>query len=156
MSGTLINAHLKKIPSFVSKCSVLFIMINKVKTILRNKRLMKYFIMAVIVVCIELASFESIYVAFNNYYVATVLSFIIGVILNWICSRKFVFGASEHHPAKEFTMVLIASLVGVVIQVTIVGISVNILTLYPLVGKIISIFFSFFWNYWFRARFIFR
>ncbi|MEI7918249.1 MAG: GtrA family protein [Candidatus Saccharibacteria bacterium] len=112
--------------------------------------------MAIIIVIIELITFQIIYLINNNYYLATVISFVVGVLLNWIVGRMFVFGPSTHHPAREFIMVLIASLVGVSIQVLVVTVAVNALSLYPIIGKILSIAFSFFWNYWFRAKFIYK
>ena len=117
---------------------------------------MKYFIMAVLIVSFELVDFQLIYIISHNYYLATVVSFIVSVILNWIFGRKFVFGASKHHPLREFSMVLVASIMGLIIQVFVVYVSVQLLLTYPLIGKVLSILFSFFWNYWFRARFIYR
>lgn len=127
-----------------------------VHKILTNKRLMKYFAMAVIIVGIELVTFQIIYLLTTNYYLGTVVSFITGVILNWIASRIFVFGASQYHPAREFIMVLIASAVGLCIQIGVVFICVQLLHIYPLIGKMLSIVFSFFWNYWFRATVIYK
>lgn len=124
--------------------------------IIRNKSLVRYFFVALTVVSIELIAFQIIYLLSNNYVVATILSFILAVVLNWIFGRKFVFGKSQHAPAKEFTMVLIASIVGVGIQLAVVFVSVEVLKLYPLIGKILSIGFSFFWNYWFRAAVVYK
>jgi len=129
---------------------------SKITQILQNKRLIKYFIMAVVIVGIELINFQIIYILSKNYYLATSLSFVIGVILNWIIGRKFVFGASPHHPLHEFFMVLIASIFGLIIQLCVVFVSVQMLLLYPLVGKVLSIIFSFFWNYWFRAKIVYK
>lgn len=129
---------------------------NSLSKLLNNKKLIKYFIMAVVIVGIELASFQLIYITTANYYIATVGSFAIGVILNWIFGRKVVFGASHHNVFKEFFMVLLASVVGVGIQLVVVHIAVSVMALYPLVGKIGSIAFSFFWNYWFRSKLIYN
>ena len=117
---------------------------------------MKYFVMAVGIVGIELVTFQVIYLVTGNYYLATVVSFLTGVILNWIIGRLFVFGKSKHTPLREFTMVFIASVVGLGIQIAVVFVSVQLLLLYPLIGKIISIIFSFFWNYWFRAAVVYK
>jgi putative flippase GtrA len=124
--------------------------------IIRNKNIIRYFFVAVTVVSIELVAFQAIYLLLGNYVVATVLSFALAVVLNWVFGRKFVFGKSHHAPAKEFTMVLIASLVGVGIQLVVVFVSVEVFKLYPLIGKILSIMFSFFWNYWFRAAVVYK
>lgn len=130
-------------------------MIN-INNFLHNKRLTRYFIMAVCIVITELVFFQLIYLLTNNYYIATIASFVIAVLSNWIVGRLLVFGASQHHPTKEFTMVLVASIIGLAIQLGVVFIAVNILLLYPLLGKIASILFSFFWNYWFRSAIIYR
>jgi len=112
--------------------------------------------MALIIVLIELAVFQVIYLIFNNYFLGTFISFGVAVLLNWIAGRMFVFGTSHHHPAKEFMMVLAASIVGVTIQIGVVYTSVQLLLLYPLAGKGLSIIFSFFWNYWFRVRIVYK
>lgn len=112
--------------------------------------------MAAAIVLVELAAFQVIYLVTKNYYLATIISFTLAVLLNWTGGRILVFGVSRHHAAKEFSMVLVASIVGVVIQLSVVYISINTLLLYPLIGKVISIGFSFFWNYWFRAKIIYR
>lgn len=112
--------------------------------------------MAVIIVGIELVTFQVVYLLTQNYYLGTVISFITGVMLNWIIGRLLVFGKSKHSPAREFTMVFIASIVGLGIQVAVVFVSVQLLLLYPLIGKMLSIIFSFFWNYWFRAAIVYK
>lgn len=126
------------------------------KKILGNKRMVKYFLMAVAIVSIELITFQLIYVITNNYYYATIISFLLAVILNWYFGRILVFGKSKHNPSKEFTMVLVASLIGVSVQVLVMYISINFLGLMPLIGKAASIIFSFFWNYWFRSKIIYK
>jgi putative flippase GtrA len=78
------------------------------------------------------------------------------VVLNWVGSRILVFGASKHDPAKEFVMVLGASTIGLLIQISVVFVSVEVLLLYPFIGKSLSILFSFFWNYLFRSRIIYK
>lgn len=126
------------------------------RSLLNNKRLVRYFFVACSIVFIELCIFQVIYLVSKNYVIATVISFNCAVVLNWILSRTVVFGISHHHPAKEFIMVFIASIVGLGIQLFVVYASVEILKFYPLIGKILSILFSFFWNYWFRATIIYK
>jgi putative flippase GtrA len=112
--------------------------------------------MAIIIVLLELLTFQLVYLGSGNYYLATIVSFVVGVLLNWIGGRIFVFGTSEHNKSKEFAMVFLGSLVGVCIQLSVVYVSVAVLLLYPLIGKALSICFSFFWNYWFRAKIVYK
>lgn len=122
-----------------------------------NRRLIRYGVMAVVIVLLEMIIFQVTYwLSGYNYQLATVLSFVSGVVLNWIGGRFFIFGKSRHGSVREFIMVLIASLVGLIIQLCVITFSVESLYLYPLVGKGISIIFSFFWNYWFRAAVIYK
>lgn len=127
-----------------------------IRKILNNKRLVRYLVMAVVIVGIELITFQIVYLVTKNYYLATIISFVTGVILNWIGSRILVFGASQHHPLSEFIMVFLASIGGLLIQIGVVFVSVQVLALYPLIGKMLSIIFSFFWNYWFRAAIVYK
>jgi putative flippase GtrA len=127
-----------------------------IEKMLDNKQLHRYLVMAMVVVAIELAAFQVIYLILKNYYVATILSFIIAVILNWTIGRKFVFSTSHLTPTKEFSFVLVASIVGIFIQLAVVSVSIDVLLLYPFIGKCVSILFSFFWNYWFRIRYVYK
>lgn len=128
---------------------------NAMKEFLFNKSLWKYLISAIVIVGFELVIFQIIYLILHNYFVATTLSFIIAVVFNWLVSRYFVFSGSRFNPLKEFTLVAIASIVGLGIQLGVVYVSVEMLMLIPILGKAISICFSFFWNYWFRAKYVF-
>lgn len=128
---------------------------NQVRKIF-TKQFIKYGIMACIIVLIELGVFQALYISTENHILATVISFIVGVALNWVIGRIFIFDKSQKTALKEFLLVLIASVVGVIIQIAIVIFSVEVLGLYALFGKILSIIFSFFWNYWFRARFVYN
>lgn len=128
---------------------------NLMKSLL-SKRLIRYGIMACFIVGIELVTFQLIYLVTTSYYTATVISFVVGVILNWIIGRTLIFDKVERSIGQEFILVAGASLIGVGIQLAIVSISVQIFQLYPLIGKILSIGFSFFWNYWFREHFVYK
>jgi len=122
---------------------------------LLNHSLIRYLFVACFIVVIELIIFQLVYIINQNYVIGTVISFAVAVVLNWALSRKVVFGASEHSVLREFVYVAIVSIVGLGIQLAAVWFCVQQIHLYPLLGKIISILTSFFWNYWFRAHFIF-
>ncbi len=131
--------------------------ISIIEHLKNNPKLMRYFVMAVIIVGLEMVIFQITYlVSSNNYQLATIVSFISGVILNWIGGRVFIFGKSHYRPSKEFTLIFVASLVGLAIQLAVVTLLVEYLAIYPFFAKTVSIVFSFFWNYWFRVRFVYR
>ncbi len=116
-----------------------------------DSRLFRYVVMAATIVLIEISVFQIIYWITHHYQLSTIISFIVAVILNWVGGRIFVFGKSKHSSHREFTMILIASIVGLIIQLTVVTILVEYFFVYPLIAKGASILFSFFWNYWFRT-----
>ena len=129
---------------------------KELRKFLDNERLVRYFVMAAIIIVLELIVFQLFYLYTKSYQLATILSFLFGVILNWAGGRKFVFGVSNHHPMREFILVMITSVIGLMIQLGVVYVCVSILFLYPLFGKFISLFFSFIWNYLFRSRVIYK
>jgi len=121
-----------------------------------NRSIVRYFAVACLIVGIELIIFQVVYVINQNYVLGTIISFVFAVVLNWALSRRLVFGASSHSVAREFIYVSIVSIIGLAIQLTAVYLCVQRLHFYPLIGKVLSILTSFFWNYWFRAHFIFN
>jgi len=132
-------------------------MIGSMLRKLYTNALVRYLTIASGIVIGELIVFQWFYVSvWRSYFMATVVSFALAVVVNWFLSRKVVFGASAHHPAKEFLYVTIASVVGLAVQLLVVYICVNSLHLYPLLGKVVSIGASFFWNYWFRSAIVFK
>ena len=117
----------------------------------------RYGIMAVIVVGIELFSFWVLNTPLKiNYLVATILSLLLGILLNWIGSRYYVFGQSRHTAKKEFLLVLTSSLAGAALQSAVVYTTVEILHGQPIVGKLFAILITFFWNYIIRKRYIYN
>lgn len=132
------------------------------KIVKKNEKLFKYFFMACVIVCLELCVFQVIEVI-TSYYripqhalIATFVSFLFAVILNWIGGRMFVFDKSKLNAKHEFLLVLVASCFGLVIQTMVVLISVEHFKLLPIIGKSFAILFSFFWNYWFRSKYVYN
>lgn len=132
------------------------------KIVNKYDKLLKYFVMACIIVCLELIVFQIVETVTNNYkipqhaLVATFVSFVFAVILNWIGGRKFIFNKSKLNTKHEFILVLIASCFGLIIQSIVVFTSIEFFRLLPVIGKCFAILFSFFWNYWFRAKIIYK
>jgi putative flippase GtrA len=123
---------------------------------LLRRHIVRYFVMAAIVVSIELAVFAAMNSWLGiNYLVATPASMAVGIALNWYASKRFVFDGSRHKTHVEFTLVLVTSLVGAVIQLIVTAICVQRLHLLPIAGKFFAIIVTFFWNFWVRKRYIF-
>jgi putative flippase GtrA len=118
---------------------------------------MRYGFMAIAVVIIELTIFWLINSKLGwHYLIATWVSLACGIILNWIGSRYYVFGSSHHPPHKEFGLVVFTSLAGAVLQSGAVIFTVAGLHAPALLGKIVAIIVTFFWNYTIRSRYIYK
>ncbi len=117
--------------------------------------LIRYGIMAVVLVGTEIAVFQLMLQVGLSYLLAVPFSMAVGIILNWYFSHKFVFKHRPHSKHKEFTLVLIASLIGVGLQLAVTAIMVEILRSTPLIGKLLAICVTFFWNFWFRKKYVF-
>lgn len=123
---------------------------------LHNHSFTRYFIMAVFVVLIELIVFQALNSLLSmNYIIPTILSMIVGILLNWIFSRSYVFKTSKYSKQIEFVLIVATSLVGVAIQVGTIYLCVELIKLIPIVGKFFAISVTFFWNYFIRKKYIF-
>lgn len=117
----------------------------------------KYFIVAAFIAGLEVCTFAFMNSILKiNYLISTTISVTISIILNWYFSKVFVFKTSKYKFHIEFTLVAIASLVGLGIQLAVISISVEYLHLIPVLGKILAIFVTFLWNFWARKKFIFH
>ncbi len=118
---------------------------------------LRYGVMAVFVVSIEVFLFWFIESILGwQYLIATWVSLIVGIVLNWIGSRVFVFGKSRHSNTKEFGLIATASLVGIVIQSCVVYLAVEALNRQALIGKVVAIIVTFFWNYLIRKHYVYK
>lgn len=116
----------------------------------------RYFIMAGFIVMIELTDFAILNSVLKvPYQLATVISVGVSIILNWYFSKRLVFKDSKYAAKREFTLVLVASLIGLGVQLLVTTVCVELLNLMPFVGKCLAIIVGFAWNYWVRKKYIF-
>ena len=120
-------------------------------------KMFRYFVVAALIVLLELVFFALLNSYFKIHYIASVIiSFCLATVLNWYFSRKFVFASKNRKRKREIVLVFIVSLVGMGIQILVSVISVGYLGFVPLIGKIASMAITFFWNFWARFKFIFK
>jgi putative flippase GtrA len=122
-----------------------------------QKPIIRYLIMAASLVVVELFTFFIVNSVLGiSYLIATPASLLLVIFLNWYLGKLFVFKTSRHKAHTEFMLVMIASLVGLGIQLTVTAFAVEILLVAPLLGKMLAIAVTFFWNYWIRKNYIFK
>ena len=89
-----------------------------------------------------------------NYIISNVIAFILGLITNYILSKKMVFKNEEIKNGKlEFLIYAIIGVIGLILDTLILFLLVSKFKMYYMLGKIISTFIVFIWN--FGARKIF-
>lgn len=74
-----------------------------------------------------------------NYLISSGISFSVSVIINYILSTKFVFQTKQDtNKMKEFMVFVILSLIGLLINQIIMWITVEKVSIYYMLGKIIA------------------
>ncbi len=82
------------------------------------------------------------------YIISNVMSFILGLIVNYVLSKKFVFQDSkEIKKSKEFIVYGIIGVLGLIIDTILVALFTSKIHFYYLISKIISTILVFIWNF---------
>ena len=82
------------------------------------------------------------------YLISNVLSFTMGLIVNYILSKKFVFQEeTKLNKTKEFLIYAIIGILGLGIDTLLMGIFTSVLSIYYMISKIISTMLVFIWNF---------
>lgn len=120
-----------------------------------SPELWRYLSIAVLLVGTEIAVFQVMVWAGISYLIATPVSMGVAIVLNWWLSRVFVFKHRPHGARKEFMLVVVASLIGICLQLAVTAAVVELGHAMPLIGKLLAICVTFFWNFWFRKKYVF-
>ena len=97
-----------------------------------------------------------LYAANTHYLVAGTLSFLVATALNYVLSVRYVFKAGGRSRRTEIALVYLASVVGILINLAVLGGLIEFLAIHPMVAKIISTVSAFGWNFCARHFWIFE
>ena len=89
-----------------------------------------------------------------HYLLASIISFSISVIFNYILSIKWVFDVTKKQDAKDFALFIILSVIGLGINSLIMYISVDLMHIHELIAKIIATAIVMVYNFISRKIFI--
>ena len=89
-----------------------------------------------------------------HYLIASILSFSISVIYNYILSIKWVFDVTKKQTSKEFIVFVILSVIGLGINSLIMYISVDLMHIHEMISKIIATAIVMVYNFITRKIFI--
>lgn len=89
-----------------------------------------------------------------HYLIASILSFSISVIYNYILSIKWVFDVTKKQTTKEFIVFIVLSAIGLGLNSLIMYVSVDLLHIHEMISKIIATAIVMVYNFITRKIFI--
>lgn len=137
----LVKNILKKIP-----------LINRL-----NELLMYYLIISVIATIYDVALLY-IFTEFLgfNYLVSATISYCIGIIVGYVGQKTITFKDTDKRIARQFGLFAFISFIGLLINLGVLKICVDVLGLHYMIGKVIAIGIGFFWNYTANRKITFK
>ncbi len=129
-----------------------------IKKLLNNnliKQILKFGVVGGLAFLIDYGIYTLLISVFNVYYIiASVISFTLSVIFNYILSIKWVFDVKKKQGPKEFIIFVILSVVGLILNSLILYLSVELMHIHKLIAKIIATFIVMIYNFITRKIFI--
>ena len=89
-----------------------------------------------------------------HYLIASIISFSISVIYNYILSIKWVFDVSKKQTTKEFIIFIILSVIGLGLNSLIMYVSVDLMQIHEMISKIVATAIVMVYNFITRKIFI--
>lgn len=91
-----------------------------------------------------------------HYAVATTIAYILSTFINWSAGRILVFKESKQSLFKEILSIYLASIVGLLLNLLIMWITVDLLSANEMLSKIIATALVFFYNFIIRKVLIYK
>ena len=108
----------------------------------------------------NIADFSILYILTDvikvHYVLSAAISFIIGVLINYLINIKWIFHRGKYSFHNELILIIIVSLVGMYLSIIIIYVFVEYINFHYMVSKVISSIFVMFWNFYSRKKWIFR
>lgn len=95
------------------------------------------------------------FVTVRNSTLSLAISFFLGVIVNFLVTRYFVFTESKSSAYKQFFRFILVAIVGFFANLTILKIFIQYFQIYPPVARILAILSLFFASYFIHRTFSF-
>ena len=125
-----------------------------------NKSNAKEFLLYLIVGGIATVSEWAFFFVFDkchmHYAVATTIAYILSTFVNWLAGRILVFKESKQSFWKEITSVYVASIIGLLLNLLIMWVAVDLLTFNEMISKIAATAIVFAYNFLIRKLVIYK
>lgn len=89
-----------------------------------------------------------------HYLIASILSFSISVIFNYILSIKWVFDVTKKQTTKDFIVFIVLSIIGLILNSVVMYIAVDLIHIHELISKIIATAIVMVYNFITRKIFV--
>ncbi len=125
-----------------------------------NKNNIKDFLLYVIVGGIatvtEWVLFFLLDKCYVHYTVATIIAYILSTFVNWLAGRILVFKENRQSIIKEIIGIYVTAVVGLLLNLVIMWISVELLSFNEMLSKMAATAIVFFYNFLVRKLFIYK
>lgn len=91
-----------------------------------------------------------------HYTLATVIAYVLSTFVNWLSGRILVFKENRQSIFKEISGVYIASVVGLLLNLVIMCLAVDIANINEMISKILATAIVFFYNFLVRKLLIYK
>ena len=123
-----------------------------------KKLISQFFKFGVVGVIAFIVDYLSLYLLtefLNVYYlISSIISFLLSIIVNYILSIKWVFDIKKKQSFKDVIIFTLLSAIGLLINLLVMYLSVEVFKIYYMIGKLISTFIVMIWNFVTRKMFL--
>ncbi len=123
-----------------------------------KKLISQFFKFGVVGVIAFIVDYLSLYLLtefLNVYYlISSIISFLLSIIVNYILSIKWVFDIKKKQSFKDVIIFTLLSAIGLLINLLVMYLSVEVFKIYYMIGKLIATFIVMIWNFVTRKMFL--
>lgn len=123
-----------------------------------KKLISQFFKFGVVGVIAFIVDYLSLYLLtefLNVYYlISSIISFLLSIIVNYILSIKWVFDIKKKQSFKDVITFTLLSAIGLLINLLVMYLSVEVLKIHYMIGKLIATFIVMIWNFVTRKMFL--
>lgn len=120
------------------------------------KEFLLYLIVGGIATACEWAIFFVLDKVHLHYTLATIIAYVLSTFVNWFAGRILVFRENRQSVAKELLGIYIASIVGLLVNLVIMWVLVDLLTAPEMISKMTATAIVFFYNFLVRKLVIYK
>lgn len=115
----------------------------------------KFGVVGVIAFIVDYLSLYLLTEFLNVYYlISSIISFLLSIIVNYILSIKWVFDIKKKQSFKDVIIFTLLSAIGLLINLLVMYLSVEVLKIHYMIGKLIATFIVMIWNFATRKMFL--